>query len=306
MSAKLTRSRLGAFKTEATYGTAETLLAADAATRLYNLSVNLDGNFTERDAQGAMGRTASVVGQRSGTASFTTYLHALGSSGVPHHGQLWEACGMVLTSQSYATSDTTTSWKGLSISDYVGGFRKRLRGAMGNAVLRFVPGEQVAVDWSFTGGFIENTTDTTILSGITYEATSRMPPTWAGTARLTLDGGTTAKVGACTIDLGNSVAIREDQNAPGGVIGGFIGDRVVRVSLDPEAVAVATKDWGTFFSAGTTFDLVCVVGTGTNNIVTVTAAGLQLAAEPNNFGDRNGKLTQNLEAIGQSLVVAYS
>jgi hypothetical protein len=306
MSAKLTRSRLGAFKSEGTYGTAETLLAADAATRLYNLSVNLDSNFVERDAQGAMGRSVSVVGQRSGNASFTTYLHGKGSAGVPHHGQLWESCGMVLTSQSYATSDTTTSWKGLSISDYVGGFRKRLRGAMGNATLRFVPGEQVAVDWSFVGGFIENVTDTTILSGITYETPSAMPPTWAGSARLTLASGTSYKVGSCTIDLGNAVSVREDQNATGGTIGGFIGDRVVRVTLDPEAIAIATLDWGTYFSAGTTFDLVCVVGTASNNIVTVTASGLQLAAEPNNFGDRNGKLTQQLECIGQSLTVVYS
>ena len=60
-----------------------------------------------------------------------------------------------------------------------------------------------------------------------------------------------------------------------------IADRVVRVTLDPEAVAVATKDWGTYFSAGTQFDLVCVVGTATNNIVTVTASCMRIQRSAN-------------------------
>lgn len=301
----LTRQRVIAFKIENVAGAVESLTAAEAASRLYNGEVTINTEFVERDRLGGLGRQASALGTRATSASFTSYLHGRGSAGVPHHGDLWRACGMSLATQTYTTSDNTADWRTITVGEFRAGKRRVGRGMMGTAVLNFTAGQPVSVDWTFTGGFVEDPTDTPVLTGITYESASAMPPRWAGSGRLTVDGLTTLLVNRVTINLGNEVVPRESANADGGIVTGLIVDRVVRVTIDPEFVANATRNWGALFAAGTTFDVTCVVGTTAHNTVTVTAAGLQLAQDPS-FGDRSGKATSQLEAIGSSLVVAYS
>lgn len=301
----LTRQRVIAFKVEGVAGTVESLTAAEAGSRLYNGEVTLNTEFVERDRLGGLGRQASALGVRSTSASFMSYLHGRGSAGTPHHGDLWRACGMALGSQTYTTSDSVSDWRTITVGEFRAGKRRLGRGMMGTATLNFTAGQPVSVDWTFSGGFVEDPTDTPIPAGITYEAASAMPPRWAGSGRLTVDGSTTLLIHKVTINLGNEVVLRESANADGGIVTGLIVDRVVRVTIDPEFVPNATKNWGALFAAGSTFDVTCVVGTAANNTVTVTAAGLQIAQDPS-FGDRGGKATAQLEAIGSSLVVAYS
>src|SRR5688572_1779944 len=218
------RVRALAIQLEAVYGTPETLTAADAGLRVFDRNMRLVSDTLRRERQGGLGSEDGVAEAKHMELTYTTQIH--GHSTVPAWAQAFQACGMVLTSRTYAASSDPTLWQSLSAGHWVGGRKKLGRGFMGNWVARLVNGRVGMIDWNFMGGYISDPVAEAMLSGMTYETAAVRPLIWEGAGSITLDGDADFKVANLTLDFGNEVSLREDPNSDGGYIGGWIGNRL--------------------------------------------------------------------------------
>lgn len=302
----MAQKRVIAAVAETTYGTAATLAASNAI-RVINPKFKVNSDTVRRDRQGGLGVDANIGGVKKNTEfSFTTHVAGKGATGVPQWGLLLQACGFALTSQTYAPSSDSSTWKSLTAGKFLDGRRYLSRGAMGTFKLTAEAGAPAQIDWSFKGGWAQDPDDTAILTGMSYDAA--LPPIWAGAGSLSLGGATTyTKVSKVEIDGGVDVQLREDPNAPGGYLGAWIANRISRITLDPEATAFATKNWWADTTANTTTSFSMIVGTATNNICTITAGNLQVDGGPD-YDNRGGKVVDNVSFLvtGDDLTFAFT
>ena len=288
----LARKRVLAFELEATYGTLATLTATDAGFRCFERNMRIVSDTLRRERQGLLGSSKGVAEAKHAELSLTTHIH--GHTAVPKWSQLFQACGMSVSSLTYTADSDQSTWKGLSAGHYVDGRKKLGRGMMGNWVARLTAGRVGSIDWTFLGGYSADPIADTLLTGMSYETAAARPPIFDGSGSITIDGSTDIKIANMTIDFGNEVALREDPNSEGGYIGAWIGNRMPTVTIDPEALAYGTKNWYAIHSADTEITISAVLNGGANNTVTFTLTGCQLASAPDDNEERGGRLVDAL------------
>ena len=114
-------------------------------------------------------------------------------------------------------------------------------------------------------------------------------------AGLSLFGSTSHIAGKIEIDLGNTIAQRDDVNSANGVLGFIITGRSSKGSVDPEVID--ETNW-TKLVAGTSGITSVTLGTSPNQIVFTMAATQYTDVS---YGDRSGILTHSANlAFNQS------
>jgi|GEM_PF-6384474 len=298
-------------KAEVTYGTVETITAAEAM-RCHDFSFDADSTAIEREkSTGGLGTDTSVPSGTKLMLAFKNFVHGDGGTGDPAWAAaLFPTVGMIQTSNSYATSiiaASQASWKGLTAAANVDGRRIIGRGGMGNLKQIWIPGKATEFEWNYILAAVASPTlrtDTAQLSGISFE--SAVPPVWQGAGSLTIDSVTTNKVSKVEIDLNNQPYAREDPVAVGGYIGGYIQGAKPRIKMDIESLAVSSKDWHTAYFSALEITIILVCGSATGNVITTTATLCQLASLPKE-GDRNGMLIDNLDfQVNGTLTTAFT
>jgi len=231
-----------AAKVEADAGTAEALTAAEGAYNIYDLKIEPNANFRERQKQGGFNRLPSVNEGFPGQATFSMDLVA-GAAKPAWADTLLGACGIGYQTNKYALDArpigaSGTTQKTVTLGQYEHGRLKRLYGAMGNAKFTFPSAKVCTVEFTFDGIFDE-LTDVAMIEP-TYPADA---PLFFVDQDFTIDAWT-PQISQLTLDLGNKVYLRPGQSATG-FLHACITDRLPKLTLDPEASLVADYDlWG--------------------------------------------------------------
>lgn len=285
----LTRVRVGAVKTETTTGTAISLAGADGALNFFDPKIAATIPPTERQAQGSLTSLAPIPGARMGKFTAKTELYNAASAPLWLSTMLL-ACGCQVSSggvYSPLTGAVNTITAGLYQD---GTTLKSIAGAQGNLKMSGVYGKPVELDWEFSG--VWQPPSSTAIIAPTYP--SALPPRFAG-ATITV-GAVAYRISKFDFDFGNTVVMREDVSNVAGYHSAFITGRKPVIKIDPESVPLTTEDWYAAHLAGTTMAFSCAVGSGSNGIITIAAANLQLLNAPQD-GDRNGLRTDDLEFL---------
>lgn len=148
----------------------------------------------------------------------------------------------------------------LTQGSYEDGVRKLLKGSRGKVKIGFKSGEPVFLDFEFQG--VEaGVADTAFLAGVTYENTK--PPAFLS-ALFSVDAYS-AKIGEMDIDVGNTLAVRDDVNDVRGILSFAITGREVAGSFNPEMVSCASHDFHSKWFSGAEMIVDFTVGSVAGN-----------------------------------------
>lgn len=286
----LARRRIFAAKVEATPYTAESLTATEAAMNIFDSVMEPQGEIVQREGQSAFSPLPGVSGTVFNKTSFKSELFGGGSTPLPYWATpLLKACGLGLSTATFTPSTGSTATA--TLGSYRDGTLATSAGAMGNFTLSGEVGKPVQIAWDFLGTYIVPTD--TALPTPTYPTT--LPPVFMGQT-LTI-GGTAYNILSFELAIGNDVQMREAGNQSGfafGYQGAYIAGRRATFKATLEATLMATKNWYSTFTAGTTAALNLVIGATTNNISTITAPVMQLKNPPKP-SEAKGKIVFPLE-----------
>ena len=219
-----------AAKIETTIGTAISLSGTDATFNVYNAQITPNIQMTDREGQGAFSKLTSVLGQQTGTCTFSTDL-IMGTSESAWSSTFLPACGLGKTSTTYGCKSEApgSTVKTLTMAIYVNGVIRRIRGAVGTFTINCLAGQKISLDFSFQGVYDA------------FEAGAILTPTLATNAALRWAASTTAIDGSSiaasslTFDLGNVINPLESQAVDEGVKNFIVSDRRPTLTIDPEA-----------------------------------------------------------------------
>jgi hypothetical protein len=205
-----------------------------------------------------------------------------GASGLPAWATTFlPICGWTATGSTYAAVKTTGTTATIEL--YEDGLKRQMVGCRGTFRLRYTAGKGARVAFDIQGCFTGET-DVAILAP-TFPTV--IPPVWkSGTCTI---NSVAQKLSTLEIDAGNDVIMREDPAASTGYRAAEIVGRKPTITLDPEAVTVATQGWRTARDAGTEWALSVILGSAANNIITVASSKFQ--ARQVGRGSRNGLST---------------
>ena len=287
----LKRKRVLAAKVEATSGTAETLTNSEGSFNAYNVMAQATIAVEERECQGAFNYLPGVPGARTGTITFRTDIGWDGTNTEPTWASvLFPACGYKGTTQLYTpvTEAPGNNVKTLTIGVYMDGQLKRLAGAMGTFQMVLPAGRMAYIDWTFTGVW-QAPTSASILSP-TYPTAS---PLRFASATCSF-ASVAKKVEQVTIDVGNTVILREDGSTAAGYSTALITNRNPRITANPEAVGLATYDhYATWLAANTGAFSISITGLVANTSFDIAAGAAQIVNVQE--GDRNGMIIEDIE-----------
>ncbi len=271
------RTQLAA-KIETTEGTAETLAGADAF-----LGANY--KFTPNVAMGerpnvsaSLSPWSPIPGSRSAKMEFDVELKGSGTKGTaPALGKLLQACGFgetVTASTSVTYNPASTNIKSITIASYEDGVIKKMWGARGNVSIKLEDGSPGWLHFEFTGADFSVEDGSMLSSGVSYESTKPIPFL---AATLTIDSYA-ALIGTLEINMNNTVTLRKDINAASGYKSAVITNRKPSMTIDPEAVLVATYDFYGKLRSGNEGSLTLALTGSAGNICTITAPKVQYTA----------------------------
>lgn len=280
---KLRRRSVFAAAQQATTGTPASLSGTSGQFNVYDLKPAGEIPYISRPAQGTFGTVQGLPSAQGGGVTFYTYLTGTGS-GSGNHAILLASCGFTVSSNVY-TADPTAN-QTLTIGGYFDGRLFELSDCMGTVVFTIKAGEPVKAEWKFSGTWIAPS-DTALISP-TFPPT--LPPV-ATSAPITI-GGTQYRFDEMKIDVGNQVIMRQDVSAASGYRSAWITNRLPKVTVSPESLALATQNWFAAYLASTEYALSAAVGT-TGNMFTFASSHMQQSKVPD-IGDRNGLLVDGL------------
>lgn len=268
-------------------GTAAELDGDDAKLIAFDPDFQCDDEVIERPNQGGFGLLKSYPGAKRGTATFRTELMGNGASGLPFWATtLLPAIGMGVDGSTYSFTNSTAL---VTLVEWIDGVKRGLRDARGNCNLIFEPGQPVMLDWSFEGNWIEEESDAVPAATLP----TVLPPILTG-ATVTFGGSHVPRFSRMNIDVGNRVYMRPDATSTTGFRSACITDRMTTGSIDPEAPALASRDWRALIAASTEETLSIVVGSAANNIITIAATSNMQARRSSN-AEREGLEIHNIE-----------
>ena len=286
----LRRRAVFAAKVETTIGTAESLTGAEGAFNARDFTIQPNVPITRREGQGGFNYLPGISEGMQGTCTVTMDMAYDGTTVPTWASVLLPACGWVQTTGVFSplSEGPGTNVKTITIGHYKDGKRALLSGAMGTFKIMAPTGKMASIEFTFTGKYSTNETDTALIS-----------PTYPTTLPLRVAAGalTWNSVALCTsnveVDAGNSVIMRECMNATdrSGFISAIVTNRQPVITADPESELVATQDrdalWLT--SSPQAFSMqIGVAGTS----ITVAAPKAQL--ENKQQGNRNDMMTDDL------------
>lgn len=282
----ITRRRLLFGIIETTEGTAETVPTAPLTVMdVANVSLQRGTPFIERDGgHYGFGPQRGTVGIPQATVSFQTHLYGTASSAWA--ALLLPACGLSLVTGGYKPSSLPPAASGSptkTATFYVSedGRRHVVKGCMGTFRLSGTAGQRVVIDWTFTGIY-DQPTDVALP---TYSAPSALPITFKGAA--TTIGAFTPKLAEFTLDIGNTVVLREDAVNANGAIHAAIVNRRITGTMVQESELVGTYDPEDDFRDSTVRALSVQFG-GSGNQVDIDIPDMQVTGVQST--DRNGIL----------------
>ncbi len=285
---KITPIMCIAAKVETTTGVAIAVTGTDASLIVFNFSMTPDEPVNERQAMAGKGQLASVPGAQGGKCSFEVELTGNGASGLPPWASIFlPACDWENTAGTFSPVNGLVT---LTIVAYEDGLRRQLTGCRGDFTITAVNGQPGRVKFDFTGKYIDTAvTDVAILAP-TFPTV--LAPIFAG-GTCTL-GAFTPTLSKIMLTAGNNVILREDAtNADkSGYKAAAIPNRKPTGSMDPESVAVATRDWRGILMAKTEETLSLIIGASANNIITIASTKVQTIKTPR--GERNGLMTDEI------------
>jgi len=263
-----------AVKEESEEGTAEILTASEAVLA-GNVVFDPDIRMVERPAAAAsLSPFPKVAGARMAKITFDVELKGSGSAGTaPEYGVLLKACGMeesTVVGTSVTYDPASAAIISVTIGWYVDNKKYVMAGCRGTWKLDLKAGEHGVFHFEFTGTAIADS-DVNLLTGTSLQTT--IPPAFMS-ASFTLDTYG-AVVENLSIDLANDLYLRPSVNAAQGYVSAVITGRLPKLTLDPESVLVATKDWWTSWETGALVALTATVGGTAGNICTITAPKVQ-------------------------------
>ncbi len=286
-------------KSETTQGTA---LAPSASTDyLLAMDVEIKPNIEilERDyVNSFLDRRSHSIGKKYSTLKFKTELKGTGTVDTPEAGftAALQACGLINATGLFSPVSTYQSgMQGPAISATIYVFRDGLlhsmAGSIGNVKFTLEAGKIGFAEFEFSGSYIA--VSSTSNPTPTFDTTS---PPICYSSTLTLVGVATEIASKIEIDLGNTIAQRDDVNSANGILGFTITGRSSKGSIDPEVIDAAA--W-TKLVAGTSGNTVITLGSVTGNKIVFTMAATQYTDL--SYGDRSGILTHNANlAFNQS------
>jgi hypothetical protein len=296
-------------KEESVYGTDPTPSASLNAILGIDVKFKETPEAVERGVDKAtLGKKASLLGSIYTEISFSVEMAGSGTKGVaPRIGDLLEACGFTETvsaGSSVVYAPGSASFKSATIYAYLDGRLHIVKGARGTAKASVAAGKIGTIEFSMQGLYTAPTD--VALPAATYDGI--VPPVAKG-CTLSLNSVTSLVVQQVEIDVGNEIAKRPSLTAVTGWAGVDITGRKAGISLDPEAVSIATYDFrADLLTTPRTFSL--VLGSVAGNIMTITAPKLNVTSFE--YGDRDNVLVESIKgelaenAGNDELVIAYS
>jgi len=280
MAEFLERRMILGSKVESAEGTANAPLAADCNLLVEDVKFEPDIDQTDRNPiSSTLSPYASIAGMRKARISFKVELKGSGTAGTaPAIGKLLKACGFsetVVAVTSVTYNPLSVGIDSLTIDVYSvpasgNQIRERMVGARGTFKINAKSGQQVYLEFTFQGAYVA-TADAAGLTPSGLETT--LPPAFLSTS-FTMH--TYAhKVSSFNIDLGNSLAPRQDITLSSGLLSYLITNRKPTFSFDPEKELVATHDYYGKMLANTEGALSVAVGATAGNICTITAPKAQ-------------------------------
>lgn len=288
-------------KSESTQGTAVVPSASTDYLLAMDVDIKPNIEILERDYSNTfLDRLAHSIGKKFSTVKFKTELKSSGSANTPEAGMsaALEACGLIDDSSAgtFVPVSTTQSGfygpsKSCTIYVYKDGFLHSMVGCIGNVKFSLEAGKIGFAEFEFSGSYVAvaSSANPTPTFGTTA-------PPICYSASLTLVGVATEIATKIEIDLGNTIAQRDDVNSANGVLGFMITGRSSKGSVDPEVIDAAA--W-TKLVAGTSGSTSVTLGATSGNIIVFTMAATQYTDV--SYGDRSGILTHSANlAFNQS------
>lgn len=278
-----TKKRVLAAKIETTAGVAETLSATDGGLLVSDLSWDLNIEMVARDyMKDDLGKIKPVPGKRYGSFSFTTEIRgknsAFTSSNVPEVGKYLLGCGFSEVVDTTIGSETVTyqptsdqtAMKTLTMTLYNDKRAIKLSGCRGNVSIAGNNGEYGKFSFTFSG-VIESVADAAILNVDLSDEVGLNPPLLLGTSFSLNDGSAyAAKISSISVDMGNTVTMREDMSETHGYTFPEITDRNPTGSIDPEMDTEANYSFLGNWLAGTSAEISFSAGTVQYNSFAIT------------------------------------
>jgi len=259
------------FKIETTYGVDSVPVATDAIL-VSNLTVGHDGlRMNERPAvRTSLGKLKRIYGGRLEVFTFDVEIKGSGVAGTPPEcGALFRAAAhseTIVASTSVTYAPVSTGHESGTLYYYRDGKRKIARGVRINLAFNYEAGS--AGMMSITAiGHVDAETDTTIIAP-TYDSSVPVPILSGAFAW----GAYAATISKLAFDMGHAFAKPADINAADGYAAIQITGRDITGSIDPHATLLATKNWETDLTLGTTRAInLGPIGSVVGNIYRLTA-----------------------------------
>jgi hypothetical protein len=274
----LTRRRVIAAKIETVEGTAEVLTVTDGG--ILALDPKFDPNIKMNNRENVLLPTLSqlqpIPGARDAKMTFKVELKGAGaaysSTVTPALGKYLRACGFLETvvtavgTESVSYKPASTGIPSLTIWMYLDGVAKKIRGARGTVKYTGKAGEPCYAEFDFQGVY-DDVVDAAMIMPA-FEAT--VPPVFLN-ASVTL-AAYAAVISSFTVDMANTLALRDDPSKAEGYSSCMITDRKPTGKLDPEFAKVADHDFYGLWKAGTPLALtIGAIGSVQYNRFMITA-----------------------------------
>lgn len=286
----LRRKSVFAAKIETTIGTAESLTGAEGAYNAEEFIIQPNIAMTRREGQGGFNYLPGIPEGMIGTCTVKMGMSYNGTDIPSWASVLLPACGWVDSAGTFSpkTEAPGSNVKTITIGHYKDGKRTLLSGAMGTFKILCETGKTAYIEFTFTGKYSSNETDTAIIT-----------PTYPTVLPLRFAAGalTWNSVALCTssveVDAGNSVIMRECVNASdrSGYVSALVTNRAPMITADPESVLVATQDRDAKWLTSTPEAFSMQIG-ASGSAITIAAPKAQL--ENKQQGNRNDMLTDDL------------
>jgi len=268
-------------KVESSYGVDASPAAGTDAVLCEPPSLSLVSKKLERNnVRSFMGKNAPVNVGEGLKIAFTTELKGSGTAvdDPPEIAALFRACNMTETINPGASVDyEPNSAVGIpdgaeSITIYYNqdGILHKLLGCRGTFSMSLKAGEYGKINWEFTGIYA-GPVDQAISAGSYATA---MPPVFKA-ANFSIDSYA-AVIESLEITLGNEIAKRPSANAATGILEWFIAGRAPTGKIDPEVVALATKDFWNLWETSKQMALSATLGDAASNKCVITAPAVVL------------------------------
>lgn len=260
-------------KTEVTYNTDPTPVAATNAVLVRNVNLSTEGlRLTDREAvRGSLGQLQGIYGGELRRLTFECEVKGSGAAGTaPELGPILEACGMsetIVASTSVTYKPVSSGHESVTFYFYEGGRKRhKLTGARGNVTFRLDAGGILLAAFDFIGHYTGPTDVTQPVP--TYN--SQVPKAAIGLT-VTLNGVTAIVARSWQFALNNEIATPPSLAAADGYGEIVITKRNVTGEIVIETELDSVIDLDLLLSAGTRFAFGSgTIGSTAGNRVAVT------------------------------------